>query len=161
MTQESLRGVTSNPAIFEHSILQGNDYDEQIASMARQGLDADSIYDAIAVADVQGAADVLAVVHVESGGRDGFVSIEVPPTLARDTDGTIAAARRYWKSVDRANTMIKIPGTPEGVGAIEQAIYEGSTSTSRCCSRCRPTPRSPRPISAASSAGTLMGFRST
>ncbi len=68
---------------------------------------------------------MLAGVHAESDGRDGFVSIEVPPTLARDTDATIAAARRYWKSVDRPNAMIKIPGTPEGVGAIEQAIYEG------------------------------------
>ena len=108
VAEESLRGVTSNPAIFEHSILHGSDYDELIASKARQGLDADSIYDAIAVADVQGAADVLAGVHAESDGRDGFVSIEVPPTLARDTDATIAAARRYWKSVDRPNAMIKI-----------------------------------------------------
>jgi transaldolase len=125
VTEQCLRGVTSNPAIFEKSILGAADYDAQIAELARSGLDADGIYDAIAIADVQGAADLLGDVHAASGGRDGFVSIEVPPKLARDTEATLVAARRYWSEVDRRNTMIKIPGTPEGVGAIEQAIYEG------------------------------------
>jgi transaldolase len=78
-----------------------------------------------AIADVQSACDVLAPVFEESGGRDGFVSLEVAPDLARDTDGTLASARGYWAAVDRANVMIKIPGTPEGVGAIEEAIYDG------------------------------------
>jgi len=125
VAEQSLRGVTSNPAIFEKSILGGGDYDSQIAELASEGLDADEIYDVIAVADVQGAADVLARVHAESGGTDGFVSIEVPPKLARDTDATLAAARRYWRAVDRPNIMVKIPGTPEGTPAIEQAIFEG------------------------------------
>jgi transaldolase len=125
VAQQSLRGVTSNPAIFEKSILGAADYDAQIRELALSGLDAERIYDAIAVADVQSAADVLGDVHAASGGRDGFVSIEVPPKLARDTDATLTEARRYWSAVGRPNTMIKIPGTPEGVGAIEQAIYEG------------------------------------
>jgi transaldolase len=123
--EQFLRGVTSNPAIFEKSILGGVDYDTQIAELARLGLDAEAIYDELAVADVQGAADVLWSVHAESGGKDGFVSIEVPPKLAYDAESTLVAARRYWRAVNRPNIMIKIPGTPEGVSAIEQAIYEG------------------------------------
>jgi transaldolase / glucose-6-phosphate isomerase len=123
--QESLRGVTSNPSIFEKSILGTSDYDDAIAELARADKSAKEIYDTLAVADVQAACDVLAPVHEESGGHDGFVSLEVPPDLARDTDSTIEAARTYWSAVDRANVMIKIPGTPEGVDAIEQAIYEG------------------------------------
>jgi transaldolase/glucose-6-phosphate isomerase len=123
--QESLRGVTSNPSIFEKSILGTSDYDDAIAELARADKSAKEIYDTLAVADVQAACDVLAPVHEESGGRDGFVSLEVPPDLARDTDSTIEAARTYWSAVSRANVMIKIPGTPEGVDAIEQAIYEG------------------------------------
>lgn len=123
--EESLRGVTSNPAIFEKSILGTADYDDAIEELARDNKTAKEIYDALAVADVQAAADVLAGVHEQTGGRDGFVSLEVAPDLALDSDATITAARTYWKAVDRPNVMIKIPGTPQGVGAIEQAIYEG------------------------------------
>lgn len=123
--QESLRGVTSNPAIFEKSILGTSDYDEAIAAMARESKSAQEIYDTLAVADVQAACDVLAIVHEQTGGRDGFVSLEVAPDLARDPERTLHSARAYWKAVDRPNVMIKIPGTPEGVHAIEQAIYEG------------------------------------
>ena len=123
--QESLRGVTSNPSIFEKSILGTSDYDDAIAELARADKSAKEIYDTLAVADVQAACDVLASVHEETAGRDGFVSLEVPPDLARDTDSTLAAARTYWKAVDRANVMIKIPGTAEGVDAIEEAIYDG------------------------------------
>ncbi len=123
--QESLRGVTSNPSIFEKSILGTSDYDDAIAELARADKNAKQIYDTLAVADVQAACDVLASVHEESGGRDGFVSLEVPPDLARDTDSTIEAARTYWAAVDRANVMIKIPGTAEGVDAIEAAVYDG------------------------------------
>ena len=93
--------------------------------MARDDLDAQAIYDRIAIRDVQLAADVLAGVHRESGGKDGFVSLEVAPDIAHDSDKTIAAARHYWGELDRPNVMIKIPGTPEGIKAIEQAIYEG------------------------------------
>jgi transaldolase/glucose-6-phosphate isomerase len=123
--QESLRGVTSNPSIFEKSILGTSDYDDAIAELARADRSAKEIYDTLTVADVQAACDVLAPVHEESGGRDGFVSLEVTPDLARDTQGTLESARTYWKAVDRPNVMIKIPGTAEGVDAIEEAIYEG------------------------------------
>jgi transaldolase/glucose-6-phosphate isomerase len=123
--QESLRGVTSNPSIFEKSILGTSDYDDAIAELARADKGAKEIYDTLTVADVQAACDVLAPVHEESGGRDGFVSLEVAPDLARDTDGTLESARTYWKAVNRPNVMIKIPGTAEGVDAIEEAIYDG------------------------------------
>src|SRR5580704_14154674 len=123
--QESLRGVTSNPSIFEKSILGTSDYDDAIAEMARADKSAQEIYDALTVADVQAACDVLASVHEETGGRDGFVSLEVAPDLAHDTDGTLQSARGYWAAVDRPNVLIKIPGTAEGVKAIEEAIYDG------------------------------------
>jgi len=125
VAEESLHGVTSNPSIFEKSILGTTDYDDEIGLLAREGADAQAIYDALVVPDVQAAADVLAGVHADTGGRDGFVSLEVQPDLARDTAGTIASARRYWKLVSRPNVMIKIPGTAEGVEAIETAIFEG------------------------------------
>ncbi len=123
--EESLTGVTANPSIFEKAILGSDDYDGELREMAEQELEPQEIYDRIAVRDVQLAADVLAGVHRDTGGRDGFVSLEVAPDLARDTARTIEAVRRYWTAVDRPNVMIKIPGTPEGVGAIEQALAEG------------------------------------
>jgi transaldolase/glucose-6-phosphate isomerase len=122
---ECLRGVTANPSIFEKAILGSDDYDEDLEALAREGLEASQIYDRLAQRDVQLACDVLAPVHRESGGTDGFVSLEVAPDIAHDTERTLAMAREYWKGVDRPNLMIKIPGTPEGVPAIEQAIYEG------------------------------------
>ena len=123
--EDSLRGVTSNPTIFEKAILGSKDYDDELAAMAKEGLSAEEIYDRIAVKDVQLAADVLRPVWEQTNHADGFVSLEVSPRLARDTEGTIADARRYWKLVDRPNVMIKIPGTDEGVPAIETAIGEG------------------------------------
>jgi transaldolase/glucose-6-phosphate isomerase len=119
----SLRGVTSNPAIFEQAILGSDDYDDALAELAHEGLDAVSLYERLAVADVQDAADTLRPVYEEFA--DGFVSFEVMPSLAHDTAATLAQARDYWKRLDRPNVMIKIPGTPAGVPAIEQAIYEG------------------------------------
>jgi transaldolase/glucose-6-phosphate isomerase len=123
--EESLHGVTSNPSIFEKAILGSTDYDDDLRSLAEQDLDAQAIYEHLAIRDVQLAADVLSDVHRETGGRDGFVSLEVAPDLAHDQEGTLEAARTFWRRVDRANVMIKIPGTPEGAPAIEQAIYEG------------------------------------
>ncbi|HEV3377054.1 MAG TPA: bifunctional transaldolase/phosoglucose isomerase [Thermoleophilaceae bacterium] len=123
--EDSLRGVTSNPAIFEKAILGSTDYDEQVAELAEQGHDARRIYEEIAIKDVQLAADVLRPVHAEAGGADGFVSLEVEPALAHDTEGTLAQARDLWQRVDRPNLMIKIPGTEAGLPAIEQAISEG------------------------------------
>jgi transaldolase len=123
--EECLRGVTSNPSIFEKAILGSDDYDEDLDELAGCGLSAVEIYDQLAVRDVKGAADVLAGVHRESNGRDGFVSLEVAADLAHDPERTLEAARNYWRAVKRPNVMIKIPGTVEGVQAIEQAIYEG------------------------------------
>jgi transaldolase/glucose-6-phosphate isomerase len=123
--EESLRGQTSNPAIFEKAILGAEDYDEQIEQLAREGADARSIYQAIAIQDVQEAADVLRVVYDDTAGYDGYVSLEVDPDLAFDTQRTMEQAREYWGRVDRPNLMIKIPGTDEGLPAIEQMIYEG------------------------------------
>ncbi|MDX6655705.1 MAG: transaldolase / glucose-6-phosphate isomerase, partial [Solirubrobacteraceae bacterium] len=123
--ENSLRGQTSNPAIFEKAILGADDYDEQIEQLAREGADARSIYQAIAIQDVQEAADVLRPVYDETDAYDGYVSLEVDPDLAFDTQRTMEQAREYWGRVDRPNLMIKIPGTDEGLPAIEQMIYEG------------------------------------
>ena len=123
--EDSLRGVTANPSIFEKAILGSPDYDEELAELARQNLEARDIYRRLAVEDVQLAADVLHPVWEATGGLDGYVSLEVAPRLAHDTQGTIEQARQYWELIGRPNAMIKIPGTEEGVPAIEQCIYEG------------------------------------
>jgi transaldolase / glucose-6-phosphate isomerase len=122
---ESLRGVTSNPSIFEKAILGSTDYDDDLRMLAKENLDSVAIYERIAIRDVQLAADVLVDVHRSTNGRDGFVSLEVAPELAFDSEGTLAQVREFWKRVDRPNVMIKIPGTNEGVRAIEEALYEG------------------------------------
>jgi transaldolase / glucose-6-phosphate isomerase len=123
--EESLMGVTSNPSIFEKAILGSTDYDEELEAAAREDLEASAIYERLAMRDVQAAADVLADVHGATHRRDGFVSMEVAPELAHDTEGTLTMARSYWQRLNRPNVMIKIPGTGEGVKAIEEAIYEG------------------------------------
>jgi transaldolase/glucose-6-phosphate isomerase len=125
MRLDSLRGVTSNPAIFEKAILGSNDYDEQIAELAGQGEDAHQIAEEIEIADVRMACDVLRPVWDAAGGGDGFVSLEVEPDVAHDTQATLAQARDFWRRVDRPNVMIKIPGTDEGVSAIEDAVADG------------------------------------
>ena len=123
--EDSLRGVTSNPAIFEKAILGSADYDGDIREGVDEGLEPEAIYERIAVRDVQLAADVLRPVYDDTNGADGYVSLEVAPRLAHDTEGTLEQARLYWGLVDRPNLMIKIPGTPEGLPAIEEALYEG------------------------------------
>src|SRR5918993_4265772 len=123
--EDCLRGETSNPAIFEKAILGSPDYDEQIEQLARTGALARAIYQEIAIQDVQEAADVLRPVFDDLDGEDGYVSLEVDPDLAFDCERTLAQAREYWARVDRPNVMIKIPGTPECLPAIEQGIYEG------------------------------------
>jgi transaldolase/glucose-6-phosphate isomerase len=123
--EDCLRGMTSNPAIFEKAILGSPDYDDQIEELARAGALARAIYQEIAIQDVQEAADVLRSVFDDLDGDDGYVSLEVDPDLAFDSDRTLAQAREYWSRVDRPNVMIKIPGTPDCLPAIEQAIYEG------------------------------------
>jgi transaldolase/glucose-6-phosphate isomerase len=123
--EDSLRGVTSNPSIFEKAILGSDDYDDELRRMASEGLGPREIYENIAIKDVQLAADVLRPLYDEMEGYDGYVSLEVMPDLAHDADATLAQAREYWRRVDRPNVMIKIPGTDEGLKAIEQAIFEG------------------------------------
>jgi transaldolase / glucose-6-phosphate isomerase len=123
--QDSLRGVTSNPAIFEKAILGSPDYDDQLEELAREGKSGREVYRYLAIKDVQLAADVMRPVWEELGGGDGFVSLEVAPRLAHDTEGTMEQARMYWELLDRPNAFIKIPGTDEGLPAIEQMIYEG------------------------------------
>ncbi len=125
IAESSLRGETSNPSIFEKAILESDDYDEQLKELFAQDLDAQAIYEALAIRDVQNACDVMRALWDESGHQDGFVSLEVAADLAHDSEKSIAGARDFWKRVNRPNVMIKIPGTPEGLPAIEQAIYEG------------------------------------
>ncbi len=120
-----VKGITSNPSIFEKSISAGKDYDSDIQKLLGDGLDTDAIYERLTTDDIRNAADVLRVVYDRTKGEDGFVSIEVDPRLANDTAGSLEAARRLWKTIDRPNLMIKIPGTPAGVPAIEQLLTEG------------------------------------
>ncbi len=120
-----IRGVTSNPSIFEQAIGKSGAYDGEIARLAREGKDAMAIYETLAIADIRAACDLFRPIHEMSGGNDGFVSIEVSPRLAHDTAGTLAEARRLWHAVDRPNVMIKIPGTAEGLPAVSDALAEG------------------------------------
>jgi transaldolase/glucose-6-phosphate isomerase len=123
--QDGLRGITSNPSIFEKAITGSTDYTDLLQQLHAQNLSASEIYERIAIRDIQDAADLMRPVYQATNRRDGYVSLEVSPKLARDTQGTIAEARRLWKAVDRENVMIKVPGTPEGVPAIRQLIGEG------------------------------------
>jgi transaldolase len=122
---DGITGVTANPTIFEKAIAGSHDYDHTIREYAAKGCTPAQIYEALAIADVGSAADLLRPVYDASGGADGFVSIEVSPDLAGDTPGTIAEARRFWSEVGRPNIMIKVPATPAGLPAIEQLIAEG------------------------------------
>lgn len=123
--KDDLRGVTSNPAIFEKAISGSDLYDDQVKELAGQGKSAVEIYEALALSDIGMAADQLAPVYEKTDAHDGFVSLEVSPLLAFDTDATVKDARRLWQLLNRPNVMIKIPGTAEGIPAIEQCIYEG------------------------------------
>jgi transaldolase/glucose-6-phosphate isomerase len=124
--QDGLGGVTSNPAIFEKAIVGSNDYSDLLGELQKnKDFDAKAIYEHIAIRDIQDAADVLRVVYDRTKRRDGYVSLEVSPFLANETKATIEEARRLWKTVNRPNLMIKIPGTAAGIPAIETAISEG------------------------------------
>ena len=125
IADDDLRGVTSNPAIFEKAIAGSTDYNEALAELARKGKSTAEIYEIMAVEDIQKAADILHPVCRRSGGTDGYISFEVSPELAHDTDGTIRDAKRLWAWIDRPNVMIKIPATPEGLPAIEEVIAAG------------------------------------
>jgi transaldolase/glucose-6-phosphate isomerase len=126
IAEDGLRGVTSNPAIFGKAITGSNDYADALARLAAErDLDAKGIYERLAIEDIQMAADVMTSVYGTSNRRDGYVSLEVSPDLAHDTEGTVEEARRLWQAVDRPNAMIKVPATAEGIPAVEQLISEG------------------------------------
>jgi transaldolase/glucose-6-phosphate isomerase len=125
LIDDGVVGVTSNPSIFEKAIAHSDDYDGQIGELIAQGKDTFEIYDALTLADIATTADLFRPVYDRTAGRDGYVSLEVNPKLAADTERTIAEARRLFAALDRPNVMIKIPGTPEGMPAIEQALSEG------------------------------------
>ncbi|HEY6290615.1 MAG TPA: bifunctional transaldolase/phosoglucose isomerase [Terriglobia bacterium] len=124
--EDGLKGVTSNPSIFEKAIVGSSDYAADLQKLYTDGnLDAMAIYERLAIQDIQSAADVLRTVYDRTRGRDGYVSMEVSPYLAHETESTLKEAQRLWKVIGRPNVMIKIPGTIEGVPAIRQAISEG------------------------------------
>ncbi|HEY7375950.1 MAG TPA: bifunctional transaldolase/phosoglucose isomerase [Polyangia bacterium] len=123
--EDGLRGVTTNPSIFEKAIAGGSDYKEILEAPEARGMDAKSLYERLAVRDVQDAADLLRPVHDQSERRDGYISLEVSPLLAYDTGATIDEARRLWRAVERDNLMIKVPATPQGIPAVEELIAGG------------------------------------
>ena len=125
LIDDGLRGMTSNPTIFEHAIGGSADYDDELTELAPTGKTDRELFEMLAITDVREAADLFRPVYQATGGADGFVSLEVSPGVARDTDGSVKEARRLWKLVDRPNAMIKIPGTREGWPAIERCLQEG------------------------------------
>ena len=125
IAEDGVRGLTSNPSIFEKAIAGNGDYRDLLEAPESQGIEAQTLYERIAVRDIQDAADVLRPVYLESKRRDGYVSLEVSPRLARAMQGTLEEARRLWQTVARENLMIKVPGTPEGIPAVRQLISEG------------------------------------
>jgi len=125
IADDGLRGMTSNPAIFEKAIAESTLYDAAFANMPVEYADTKARYEHVAIRDIQSAADILRPVYDATQRRDGYVSLEVSPHLAHDTAATLAEARRLWKAVGRENLMVKVPGTPEGIPAVEQLISEG------------------------------------
>ncbi len=123
--EDGLRGLTSNPTIFQKAIAAGDAYDDQIRELVAGGKDAGEIFEALAVTDIREACDVFRPLYDAEGGADGFVSLEVSPSFARDTEATLEEARRLWRSVDRPNLMIKVPGTDEGAPAVRRLLAEG------------------------------------
>jgi len=123
--EDGLRGVTSNPAIFHKAIAESHDYDDAVADLARSGATVEQAYEELVVSDIRGACDLFRPVYDASDGRYGYVSLEVSPRLAHDTDGTIHEARHLWERLGRPNAFIKVPGTAEGLPAIRQLIGDG------------------------------------
>lgn len=125
LVDEGITGLTSNPSIFKKAITKSSTYDEQLRELAQQGKGTKDIYEAMAMDDIRRAADILRPVYDRTECADGYVSLEVSPHLAHDTQGTIGEAARLFKQVDRPNLMIKIPGTPEGLPAVEESLANG------------------------------------
>ncbi len=120
-----IRGITSNPSIFNNAISNSNDYDREIESLTKQGLPREEVYEQLAVRDIQHAADMFLPLYEETNGGDGYVSLEVSPFLAHETEKTIQDAKKFWKMVNRPNLMVKIPSTVEGLPAITEVIAAG------------------------------------
>ena len=125
LTSRGVRGITSNPAIFEKAIAGNAIYDRDIEAGIRAGHSIDQIYESLAFDDIRSACDIFLPLYQQTQGLDGYVSLEVPPNLAHDTETTIAEAIRYHQTIDRPNVMIKIPGTPEGLLAVTEVISQG------------------------------------
>ena len=126
VAEDGLKGLTTNPAIYEKAIGSTRDYDAELATLlGRADLDAKAIYETLAFNDIRAAADLLRPVYEQAGRRDGYVSLEVSPVAARDEQATLAEARRLWAALDRENVMIKVPGTPEALGPIRRLLGEG------------------------------------
>ena len=127
IAEDGLRGVTSNPTIFQKAIAGSSDYDETLNKLLKDNphLDARNLYEKLAIEDIQKAADIFRGVYEETDGADGYISLELSPGLAHDIEGSVAEARRFWKEVNRPNLMIKVPATPEGIPAVEVLIADG------------------------------------
>ncbi len=126
LTEErGIHGITSNPTIFEKAIAGNQIYDADIEAGSKAGKSVQAIYESLVFEDIREACDTLRPIYDETNGLDGYVSIEVPPTIAQDTESTISEARRYYQAIGRENVMIKIPGTSEGLPAVEAAIRDG------------------------------------
>jgi transaldolase len=125
LDEDGICGVTANPTIFQKSISHGHAYDEQMTELIKAGKSTNEIYEALVIRDIQTVADMLRPIYEKANRQDGFVSLEVSPDLAHNTEGTLSEVRRFWKMVDRPNLMIKIPATPEGIPAVRQALAEG------------------------------------
>ena len=125
IVEDGLQGVTSNPTIFDKAISHGHFYDDAVKKAVAAGSDADAIYQAVTIADIQEALDLFRPLYDKTNGAHGFVSLEVSPYLAHDTQGTLREAKELWAKLDRPNAMIKIPGTHEGLAAIEESLFSG------------------------------------
>ena len=125
LDNDGILGVTANPTIFEKSISHGQAYDEQISQLISEGKNTNEIYEAVIIQDIRTVADLLKPIYDSSEGKDGYVSLEVSPELANDTEGTINEAKRFFDMVDRKNLMIKIPATPAGIPAVRETLKNG------------------------------------
>jgi transaldolase len=125
LDEDGVVGVTANPTIFQKSISHGDAYDEQMTQLIKEGKSTGEIYEAMVIQDIRTVADLLRPIYDNTNRQDGFVSLEVSPDLAHDTEGTLSEVRRFWKMVDRPNLLVKIPATPEGIPAIRQSLSEG------------------------------------
>jgi transaldolase len=125
LDEDGVVGVTANPTIFQKSVSHGEAYDEQMIQLIKEGKSTIEIYETLIMKDIRTVADLLRPIYDRTNRQDGFVSLEVSPDLAHDTERTLSEVRRFWKTVDRPNLLIKIPATPEGIPAIQQALTEG------------------------------------